>query len=120
MGVWRGLVWAFARNTEAGRKALGRETLAEQAVRERMERERIAIVDTAYRKVQSKYQPGAPELQYLDGEYRVTVKSGYSFQRGVATTEILIFPRKDNPRGSHWHVVIDESGNELMSEWREK
>lgn len=42
MGFWSGLgkgvVWAFARETEFGRKVLGRETLAEQWAREQKEK----------------------------------------------------------------------------------
>jgi ABC-type nitrate/sulfonate/bicarbonate transport system substrate-binding protein len=42
MGFWgsvgRGTVWAFARNTEVGRKLLGKETLAEQWAREHREK----------------------------------------------------------------------------------
>lgn len=116
----RGLVWLFARNTDWGRRQLGQETDLEAAERRRLENERIAIVDRAYRKVQSKYQPDSAKLQYLDGDYRVEVKSGYSFDEGRLTTEVFIYPRHNNPRGSHQHVVIDEHGNELMNEWREK
>lgn len=120
MGVWRGLVWAFARHTEIGRKALGRETLLEQAVRERAElADREQIVDEAYRRIQSKYQPGPADLQYLDGDYRVEVKSGYSFDHGRPTTEIFIFPRQGHS-SSHWHIVIDDRGNEIMNQWRQK
>ncbi len=120
MGLWKGIVWAVGRNTETGRKLLGKETLLEQGVRERMERDRIEIIERAYRRVQSKYQPAPADLQYLDGEYRVTVRSGYGFKQDEPTTEILIYPRRDNPSGSHWHIVIDDQGNEIMNEWRQK
>lgn len=114
MGFWRGVVWLFARNTGPGSRHLYGSAQA------RMEQDRVEIVERAYRRVQSKFQPGRPDLQYLDGDYRVTVRSGYSFDSDAATTEILIYPRSDNPKGSHWHIVINDKGNEIMNEWREK
>ena len=109
-------VWLFGRNTKAGSRYL----YGDPAAREQLERERAEIVERAYRHVQAKFQSAPADLQYLDGEYRVTVRSGYSFDRGRATTEILIYPRQNNASGSHWHIVIDDQGNEIMNEWRQK
>lgn len=111
MSVKDVLVWLFARKTSTGSRYL---------YGSQHEQDRADVVDRAYRRVQAKYQPGQADLQYLDGEYRVTVKSGYGFDQDAATTEILIYPRQDNPSGSHWHIVIDDHGTEIMNEWRQK
>jgi hypothetical protein len=59
-------------------------------------------------------------LQYIDSDCRVTVKMGYSSDHGCYTTDILVIPRKNNPRGSEQHVVFGPDGQELYNEWREK
>lgn len=47
MGIWKGLVWAFGRNTEWGDRQLGRETVLERAAREMQIRlGRVAIQAT--------------------------------------------------------------------------
>ncbi|SRR6266498_687002 len=37
MRIWKGVVWAVARNTDWGRKQLGQETAQEEALRRRLE-----------------------------------------------------------------------------------
>lgn len=54
--------------------------------------------------------------QHDDSEFKVTVKSGYDRRHGVVVTDVLIFD-KQNKR-EHYHLVIDEHGQELFSEWR--
>lgn len=114
MGLWDNIKDGF----KSGQAGKGPNYVRKQ--REAAERARIEIVERAYRRVQGKYQSAPADLQYLDGDYRVTVKSGYGFDQDSPTTEILIYPRRDNPSGSHWHIVIDDQGNEIMNEWRQK
>ncbi len=54
--------------------------------------------------------------QHEDSEFKVTVKSGYDRRRDSIVTDVLIFD-KHNKR-EHYHLIIDENGNELFSEWR--
>lgn len=54
--------------------------------------------------------------QYEDAEFKVTVRSGYDRRRDSIVTDLLIFD-KHNKR-EHYHLIIDEHGNELFSEWR--
>lgn len=55
--------------------------------------------------------------QYEDSEFKVQVKSGYDRRYGVIVTDVLIHDKEN--RREHYHLVIDEHGNELFSEWRE-
>jgi hypothetical protein len=55
--------------------------------------------------------------QYEDDEFKVQVKSGYDRRHDCIVTDLLIHD-KQNKR-EHYHLVIDEYGNELFSEWRE-
>lgn len=114
MGIWKGIVWAVARNTEPGRKALGKETLLEQGVRER-KLGRIARV--AY---QNSLAQQGRDLQYEDEDCEVRVKMGYNRDHGCYVTDIIVKPKGDGWHGSHQHVIIDEQGNEIMNEWRDK
>jgi hypothetical protein len=54
--------------------------------------------------------------QYEDSEFKVTVQSGYSKDYDCITTDVLIFD-KQNKR-EHYHLIIDDLGHELYSEWR--
>ena len=54
--------------------------------------------------------------QYEDSEFKVTVRSGYDHRHDSIVTDVLIFD-KHNKR-EHYHLIIDEYGNELFSEWR--
>lgn len=54
--------------------------------------------------------------QHEDSEFKVTVRSGYDRRRDAIVTDVLIFD-KQNKR-EHYHLIIDEHGNELFSEWR--
>lgn len=55
--------------------------------------------------------------QYEDSEFKVTVRSGYDSRRDSIVTDVLIFDRHN--KREHYHLIIDECGNELFSEWRE-
>ena len=54
--------------------------------------------------------------QYEDSEFKVTVRSGHDRRRNCIVTDVLIFD-KHNKR-EHYHLIIDEQGKELFSEWR--
>jgi hypothetical protein len=54
--------------------------------------------------------------QHEDSDFKVTVRSGHDRRRDAIVTDVLIFD-KHNPR-EHYHLIIDEHGNELFSEWR--
>lgn len=54
--------------------------------------------------------------QHEDSEFKVIVGSGYDRRHDSIVTDVLIFD-KQNKR-EHYHLVIDEHGRELFSEWR--
>lgn len=54
--------------------------------------------------------------QFEDGEFKVDVRSGYDRRHDCIVTDVLIYD-KQNKR-EHYHLVIDENGRELFSEWR--
>ena len=54
--------------------------------------------------------------QYEDSGFKVEVKSGYDRRRDCIVTDVLIYD-KQNKR-EHYHLVINEHGQELFSEWR--
>jgi len=54
--------------------------------------------------------------QYEDSEFKVTVRSGYDRRRDSIVTDVLIFDRHN--KREHYHLIIDEHGRELFSEWR--
>lgn len=74
----------------------------------------------AYQENRTRRGRGKEEIQYQDGMFTVKVRSDYNRDHDCDVTNILIFPRKENPNGSHQHVIIDENGNMLMNEWRER
>ena len=55
--------------------------------------------------------------QYEDSEFRVTVRAGYDRSHDCIVTDVLIFDRHN--KKEHYHLVIDEHGNEFISEWRD-
>jgi len=55
--------------------------------------------------------------QYEDEEFKIQVKSGYDGKHASVVTDVLIYD-KQNKR-EHYHLVIDDQGRELFSEWRE-
>jgi len=54
--------------------------------------------------------------QYKDFEFKVTVRSGYDRRHDCIVTDVLIFDRHN--KKEHYHLIIDEHGHELFSEWR--
>lgn len=54
--------------------------------------------------------------QYDDSEFKVTARSGYDKRHGSIVTDVLIFDKLN--KREHYHLIIDEYGNELFSEWR--
>lgn len=56
------------------------------------------------------------EVQYQDGGYTVKVKSGHSRRYDAITTDVIIAERTGSDE--HYHLVIDDRGNTLFSEWR--
>ena len=54
--------------------------------------------------------------QYEDSEFKVTVRSGYDKRRDSIVTDVLIFDKYN--KKEHYHLIIDEHGKELFSEWR--
>lgn len=65
----------------------------------------------------AKTQTSSRMTQFEDSEFKVDVKSGYSTRYDAIVTDVLIFD-KQNKR-EHYHLVIDDQGNELFSEWRQ-
>ena len=64
----------------------------------------------------AKTQVTRRSVQYEDSDFKVAVRSGYDRRRDSIVTDVLIFD-KYNKR-EHYHLIIDENGNELFSEWR--
>jgi len=118
--LWRGFVWAVARNTEWGREQLGRETLAEQGARERLQGLIAVAVRRAYQNNRASAAQVGRDAQYRDGDLEVLVKVNYNRDRDCYVTDIIVKPLGGGWHGSHQHVIIDEDGRELMNEWREK
>lgn len=54
--------------------------------------------------------------QHEDSDFKVQAKSGYDRQRDCIVTDVLIYD-KQNKR-EHYHLVINEQGQELFAEWR--
>ena len=55
-------------------------------------------------------------LQSEDSDFKVSVKSGYDRDHDAIVNDIVIIDRYN--KKEHYHIVIDEHGNELFSEWR--
>ena len=55
-------------------------------------------------------------LQSEDSDFKVQVKSGYDRDHDAIVSDIVIIDRYN--KKEHYHIVIDEHGNELFSEWR--
>ena len=64
----------------------------------------------------AKTQVTQRSVQYEDSDFKVAVRSGYDHRHDSIVTDVLIFD-KYNKR-EHYHLIIDENGNELFSEWR--
>lgn len=64
----------------------------------------------------AKTQTTPRRTQYEDTEFKVDVKSGYSTQYDVIVTDVLIYDKQN--KKEHYHLVIDDHGRELFSEWR--
>lgn len=56
------------------------------------------------------------QIQYQDGNYTVKAGSGYSRDRDSITTDFIIAER--NGSDEHYHLIIDDRGNVIFSEWR--
>ena len=54
--------------------------------------------------------------QYEDSELKVTVRSGCDNLHDFIVADVLIFDRHN--KKEHYHLIIDDHGNEFLSEWR--
>ena len=57
------------------------------------------------------------DVQYVDDECEVRVKSGHNRNYDKIVTDIIVVDRTD-PRGGHVHIVVDEWGNVLHEAWK--
>jgi hypothetical protein len=80
---------------------------------ERIERHMSRLAMDAW----ARRQTTKREIQFADGEYVVKAGSGHSATRDAVTTDVIIAERS-NPN-EHYHIVIDDLGNVVFSEWRE-
>ena len=85
----------------------------EEARRQRMGQ----VARFAYKRAREEDGRGPEDIQYLDDELRITVRSSYSRRNDIFTTEVLVYIRADKT-GSHHHLVIDENGRVIFDEWR--
>lgn len=106
MGVWKGLVWLFARKTGPGSRYLFGPDRQRQI--ERLGR----YASSAYHASQA--QQGR-DIQHEDDEVKVVVKNGWDRSRRCYVTDILVIPRDGT--GDRYHVVIDADGDELLNEY---
>ena len=65
-----------------------------------------------YAQVGRDYQSGDKK-----SDVYVTVSSGWSRDYSMPTTDLIV--RDKSIRGKHYHLVIGENGEELISEWRD-
>jgi hypothetical protein len=79
---------------------------------ERVEREMARLAMDAW----ARQQTDKREIQYQDGNFTVKVRSGYSRNRDAMTTDVIIAERSSS--SEHYHLVIDDYGNVVFSEWR--
>lgn len=79
---------------------------------ERVEREMSRVAMNAW----ARQQTTKRQVQYSDGDYVVKAGSGYSRDRDAITTDIIIAERGNSKE--HYHLVIDDLGNVVFSEWR--
>ncbi len=118
MGFWDNVKDGFA----SGRRGKGPNYVKKE--RERQAREfqglMAVAIRRAYQENRTRRGRGREEIQYQDGMFTVKVRSDYNRDHDCDATNILIFPRENNPRGSHQHVIISEDGRELLNEWRER
>lgn len=64
----------------------------------------------------AKTQTTPRRTQHEDAEFKVDVKSGYSRRYDVIVTDVLIYDKRN--KKEHYHLIIDENGRELFSQWR--
>lgn len=64
----------------------------------------------------AKQQTTSRQTQHEDSEFKVTVRSGYDQRYDTTVTDVLIFDKQN--KKEHYHLIIDDHGNELFSEWR--
>ena len=64
----------------------------------------------------AKTQVTPRSTQHEDSEFKVTARSGYDRRHNSIVTDVLIFDKHN--KSEHYHLIIDEHGNELFSEWR--
>ncbi len=87
-------------------------------------RELQGLIAVAVRRAYQENRASAAQVgrnvQYRDGDLEVLVKVDYKRDIDDYVTDIIIKPLGHGWRGSHQHVIIDESGKILMNEWREK
>jgi hypothetical protein len=79
---------------------------------ERVEREMARLAMNAW----ARRETTGRQIQYQDGNYTIKVGSGYSRNRDAITTDVIIAER--NASDEHYHLVIDDRGNVVFSEWR--
>lgn len=117
MSIWDNIVDGFT----SGMMRKGPNYVAKQrAARAQLEGLMAVAIRRAYQDFRTEQARGRRELQYRDGDLEVRVRSDYNRDHDCDVTDIVVIPRHDNPRGSHQHVIIDENGNELMNEWRDR
>lgn len=85
------------------------------------ERTENALSDEALRKacqdavVRWNTQKGR-DVQYIDGDHKVMVKSGMDQKSMRVTTDILVYDR-NRTDGGHIHIVLDENGEVVHEAW---
>lgn len=132
MGLGRGVVWLFLRNTKWGSRYLyGPEQAAYKLLMLQIA-ERAWGQSQQYRDYQSRREAdsrrkfdahgndvAAGRNEWTDGEFLVSVTDGYSRNYNCYVTDVIIAPRDHS--GDRYHVILDsESGAELYAEYHQK
>jgi domain of unknown function (DUF1771) len=96
------------------KKAVDDYRIAGQKESERIKTEndnRWAELERIAQEAELKYS-GSREMQYIDNDAKVMVKSGYDRRHHCVVTDILITDRRSD-NGLRLHLLIDENGKEI-------
>jgi len=99
---------------DQAKKAVDDYRIAGQKESERIKTEndnRWAELERIAQEAELKYS-GSREIQYIDNDAKVMVKSGYDRRHHCVVTDILITDRRSD-NGLRLHLLIDENGKEI-------
>lgn len=111
MGFWQYVGDAFIANLRAG----GNASVARREFN-RIRAERQRRNDLITLAIARWIAAAGRELQYIDGDAKVQVTSGWSRDHKCDTTDIIVTHRAKGGK-EHLHIVFDDYGNVLHESW---